>query len=232
MIQKRQSRRRLQEVARPLRFSPTAWAKLVYLRDAGPSEIGGFAIAPTDDPMLITDIRMVRQRCSVASVEFDDEAVADFFDEQIDAGLRPHQFARIWVHTHPGACPLPSWLDEATFTRVFQKPDWAIMFILARGGSTYARVRYNTGPCISSVLKVDVDYARPFPSSDSAAWHQEYLACVQILPPSPPQLQADGADGLQPAGQTQHDYDLSFCNFLTEPAHDSSGRKLSLRSAS
>ena len=24
------------------------------------------------------------------------------FDEQVDAGLKPEQFGRIWLHTHPG----------------------------------------------------------------------------------------------------------------------------------
>ena len=28
-----------------LRFSPTAWAKLLYLRDFGRTEVGGFGIA-------------------------------------------------------------------------------------------------------------------------------------------------------------------------------------------
>src|SRR5262245_50863551 len=32
-----------------LRFSPTAWAKLLFLRDLGDSEIGGFGITPSDD---------------------------------------------------------------------------------------------------------------------------------------------------------------------------------------
>lgn len=213
MIQKRQSRRRLQQEAKPLRFSPTAWAKLVYLRDAGPSEIGGFAITPTEDPMLIADIRLVKQRCSVASVEFDDEAVADFFDDQIDAGLRPNQFARIWVHTHPGECPLPSWLDEETFARVFQKPDWAIMFILARGGNTYARVRYNTGPCAESLLNVNVDYTRPFTGSDVSAWHQEYTTCVQMLRPAPLGFQAVDKR-LQPECPIERGNDLRILDYL------------------
>ena len=37
-------RKRNRTLPPPLRFSPTAWAKLVYLRDAGPTEIGGFGI--------------------------------------------------------------------------------------------------------------------------------------------------------------------------------------------
>ncbi|TWU40156.1 hypothetical protein Q31b_35010 [Novipirellula aureliae] len=38
--------RRRQRRARPrLRFTPYAWAKLLCLRDAGPSEVGGFGIS-------------------------------------------------------------------------------------------------------------------------------------------------------------------------------------------
>ena len=60
------------------------------------------------------------------SVAFEDEAVADFFDQQVDRGLRPAQFARIWVHTHPGGWPEPSLTDEETFQKVFGRTDWAV----------------------------------------------------------------------------------------------------------
>ena len=33
-----------------LRFSPTAWAKLLFLRDYGPTEVGGFGIAQPKIP--------------------------------------------------------------------------------------------------------------------------------------------------------------------------------------
>lgn len=164
-----------------LRFSPTAWAKLLYLREIGDSEIGGFGIVAEDDPAYVEDIRLPRQSCTAVSVIFDDTAVADFFDEQVDRGLRPDRFARIWVHTHPGDCPRPSWLDEQTFERVFKQPDWAIMFILAGNENTYARLRYNTGPGVAVVLPVRVDHSRPFPASDSAGWQREYAANVMIL---------------------------------------------------
>ena len=36
-----------------LRFSPTAWAKLLYFRDCGHTEIGGFGITPVDDPKMM-----------------------------------------------------------------------------------------------------------------------------------------------------------------------------------
>jgi hypothetical protein len=135
-----------QQASNPtLRFTPYAWAKLVYLRDVGETEIGGFGISAAGDPMLIEDIALVRQQCDWASVVFDDEAVADFFEEQVEAGRQPSEFARLWIHTHPGNCPLPSATDEATLERVFGGSDWAVMFILARDGSYYARLRFNAG---------------------------------------------------------------------------------------
>ena len=105
---------------------------------------------------------LVTQTCTWVHVEFADEAVANFFDDQVDAGRRPEEFGRIWVHTHPGNSPEPSGTDEATFARVFGSADWALMFILARGGQTYARLRYNCGPGADLKLPVEVDYGRPF----------------------------------------------------------------------
>ena len=118
---------------RSLRFSPYAMAKLLYLRDVGPTEVGGFGISNADDLLLVEDIQLVQQVCSVVSVEFDDDSVADFFDQQVDAGRQPEQFARIWIHTHPGASPAPSGTDEETFERCFGGVNWAVMHIIAQG---------------------------------------------------------------------------------------------------
>ena len=103
-----------------LRFTPYAWAKLVFLRDIGETEIGGFGIAEDpDDPLLITDIQTVEQDCTSVTVEFDDGSVADLFDRLVDEGLQPEQFARVWIHTHPDIGAEPSGVDEETFQRVF-----------------------------------------------------------------------------------------------------------------
>jgi hypothetical protein len=112
-------KQRYAQPAPPLRLTPYAWSKLLYLRDAGPTEIGGFGISAESNLLLIEDFRLVKQRCSVATVRFDDESIADFFDEQVDRGLAPERFGRIWVHTHPGSSPLPSVTDEETFARCF-----------------------------------------------------------------------------------------------------------------
>ena len=165
-----------------LRFTPTAWAKLLFLRDFGNTEVGGFGIAAEDDPLLIVDFQLVRQTCSVVTVKFHDEAVADFVDEQVDAGLAPESFFRTWIHTHPGDCAQPSGVDEATFGRVFGSCDWAVMFIIAEGGETFARLRFNVGPNAELLIPVEVDYSQPFAASDYAAWTAEYEANVNEEP--------------------------------------------------
>ncbi len=165
-----------------LRFSPTAWAKLLFLRDLGPTEIGAFGITAADDLLYLVDVVLVAQLTSALSVEFDDAAVADFFDAQVDAGRRPEQFARIWLHTHPGDCPRPSSTDEDTFDRVFGRVDWAVMFILAAGGQTHCRLRFNAGPGGTLGIAASVNWQRPFGPSDFDAWRLEYDSCVVPLP--------------------------------------------------
>ena len=125
-------------------------------------------------------MRLVRQYCTPVSVTFDDEAVADFFDRQVDQGRRPEQFARIWLHSHPGGSARPSGTDEETFQRCFGKADWSVMFILARGGQTYARLRFNVGPGGSMEIPVEVDFSRSCPAADQVAWKQEYLQAVEV----------------------------------------------------
>lgn len=161
-----------------LRFTPTAWAKLLFFRDYGDTEVGGFAVTSPEDLLLVTEFIPVKQEVSVASVSFDDEAVAEFFDAQVDLGRKPEQFARVWLHTHPGNCPSPSGTDEMTFARVFGNCQWAVMFILARQGKTYARLRFNIGPGGHIAVPVEVDFRAPFGPSHREAWEAEYKAAV------------------------------------------------------
>jgi len=91
-----------------LRFNPTAWAKLLYFRDKTDNEIGGFGITEADDLLYVTDFVTVKQQVTAVSVKFDDNSVADFFDSQVDLGRKPEQFARHWLHTHPGSLAEPS----------------------------------------------------------------------------------------------------------------------------
>jgi proteasome lid subunit RPN8/RPN11 len=162
-----------------LRFTPTAWAKLLYFRDSGETEIGGFGISAADDLLLIEDFTTIKQDVTMASVSFDDEAVADLFDMQVDVGRKPEQFARVWLHSHPGNSPTPSATDEETFRRVFGKCQWAVMFIIARDDTSYARLRFSVGPGGQAVIPVEIDYSQPFGPSDLEAWELEYKANIK-----------------------------------------------------
>src|SRR5439155_22544981 len=123
----RRARHRQRSNRPPLRLSPYAWAKLLYLRDLGETEVGGFGVSRPGDLLLVEDVHLVRQECSPMTVKFDDESVADYFDAQVDVGRTPEEFARVWIHTHPGDSPYPSSTDEETFARCFGAADWALM---------------------------------------------------------------------------------------------------------
>ncbi len=164
-----------------LRFTPYAWAKLQWFCHCGDTEIGGFGVTAPDDLLLIEDFVTVKQSVTCVSVEFDDEAVADFFDDQVDAGRKLEQFGRVWAHTHPGNSPHPSGIDEQTFTRVFGHCQWAVMFVLAKQGKTYARLRFNVGPKGETVVPVQIDFTQPFEASNHEAWQDEYDRNIQVL---------------------------------------------------
>ena len=166
-----------------LRFTPTAWAKLLFLRDAGPTEVGMFGISSPDDLLLVNDVALVRQHCTAVTTAFDDTSVADFLDVQIDLGRSPQECCRIWLHTHPGDCPHPSGTDEETFADAFGGPDWSVLFIIARGGQTYCRMQTNAGPGMRRRIGVEVDFDTYFDGSDHDAWAAEYADNVLIEDP-------------------------------------------------
>ena len=157
-----------------LRFSPTAWAKLIFMRDQTDNEVGAFGITRVDDLLFVEDIVIVKQTVSVVTVAFDDLAVADFFETQVDLGRKPEQFARLWLHTHPGLSASPSSTDEHTFRRVFGSCDWAVMCILAQDGETYARLHFKAGPGGDMHIPICVDYSSEFTGSDIKSWQAEY----------------------------------------------------------
>ena len=173
------NRKKNQQNPKPvLRFSPTAWAKLLFMRDVTDNEVGGFGITEADDLLFVTDFVLVKQKVTAVSVSFEDESVANFFEDQVEASRQPEQFARIWLHTHPGSSCEPSMTDEQTFTRVFGSCDWAIMCIVAQDGTTYARLRFSAGPGGEVKIPVCVDYGYEFDAADFEVWQQQYKANV------------------------------------------------------
>lgn len=145
------------------------------------NEVGGFGITDPDDLLFVKDIVLVKQTVSMVTVSFDDNGVADFFADHVEAGRKPEQFARIWVHTHPGNSPEPSMTDEETFKRVFGACDWSVMAIVAQNNSSYARLRFNVGPAGDIQIPVRVEYGCEFEAANPKQWKTEYKANVSEI---------------------------------------------------
>lgn len=176
-----------------LRFTPYAWAKMVYLRDKGDTEVSFFAITRSADLGLVIDLQMPKQIDSAAFTEFKEEELVDFFEDMVEQGFQPEEFARIWCHTHPGASASPSGQDEETFKKEFAAPNWAIMFILGKTDKPFENkfsitcrlkcknhpeLAHVIGSHVSKDIPVEVDYGADSYAVDSgarAAWDAEYL---------------------------------------------------------
>jgi len=157
-----------------LRLTPYAYAKLIWMRDKGDTEVAGYATTATNDPLLVTDFRLIKQECTEASFEFDPNDIAKDVENMLDKELAPWQTHNILIHTHPGNSADPSIVDENNFRNSFANPDWAIMFIIANDGSTYCRIKANVGPGVERQLGVSIDWKAHFCESNVQAWEDEY----------------------------------------------------------
>ncbi len=125
--------------------------------------------------MYLEDIAVLKQKATSVSTNMDDTALADFTDDMVDAGRKPEQFLRIWLHTHPGSSVDPSHTDEITFREAFGDCDWAIMGILGRTGNVYARIRFKAGPGLSLDLPVKTFWGSIAPEElDFDNWKRIY----------------------------------------------------------
>lgn len=143
-----------------LRIAPLVWLKMRLFLHADDVEVGGFGVSSASDLLYVEDFVPPKQFVTAVTVELDDDAVADHFDRCADAGIAPARAGRCWIHTHPSTSPLPSVTDEQTFERVFGACDWAAMIIVARGGASYVRLRFNVGPGGEVLLPLEVDWER------------------------------------------------------------------------
>jgi hypothetical protein len=69
------------------------------------------------------------------------------------------------------------------------------MFILARGGRSYARLEFHVGPGTAVHLPVEIDCRQAFAGSDHVAWRAEYDANV-LCPVVPVEEGLFGQDAL------------------------------------
>lgn len=158
-----------------LRFAPDAWAKIQHMTKNAKTEISGFGIVHPDDPLYVMEFQTIKQECTSAYTEMDDNAVADFFDQQVERGLQPASFARVWIHTHPGMSPNPSSKDEDTFKKQFGSCNHAFMCIFGKNGGSYCRLSVDT-PLGRAEFEIDtaVDFTSyEFLGSNTKEWIEE-----------------------------------------------------------
>jgi len=162
---------------RKLRFTPTAWAKLLTFMDMSDTEVSVFGVAEDpEDLLLVTDVALLKQEVTQVTVELDDDAVAEHIEQYAETGVQPVQCARIWIHTHPMFSTKPSHVDETTFKKAFGGCDWAIMLIVSQADKPYCRLRMQTplGP-ISQEIEVEVDLRTHFPGTKHDQWEEEFV---------------------------------------------------------
>ncbi len=165
-----------------LRFTAYAYAKLLWMRDRGDTEVAGYCVTGTSDPLLVTDFKLIKQKCTGVTFDLDTNDLAEYQDSMLDANLAVWQSARILAHTHPGFSPEPSGVDEENFRKAFSSSDWAIMLIISESGATYCRMKMNVGPGVEKQLKVQVDFSQDFPVSNHSEWNAEYKDNVTVEP--------------------------------------------------
>lgn len=183
-----------------LRFSQLAWQKLLWFRDRGNTEIAGWGITRIDDPLLVVDFRTILQRTTSSSYIFDDDGLCESIESWRAEGLKPDQFNRISIHTHPGNSATPSTVDWNTYSdpHIQGSLPWLVMMILAKGGETSAMLRVSAegGPTVCKSIPVNVlgsfmSIADEFPDLRfgdlKEEWEAEYLRNVhpiQTIKPS------------------------------------------------
>lgn len=159
---------------RRLWFTPYAWAKWQHLGARASTNLSAFGVSADGRPLLIEDVLLFQQTCTRRNVEFDQAALADYLHRQEARGLTFDRCGRVWLQTHPAPPAAPSELEERTFAQLFARVDWGVLAILARDGSSYARLRFNAGPGGELPLGVGLDCQGEFLAPDRHAWSEEF----------------------------------------------------------
>lgn len=156
-----------------LRFTPTAWAQYLTIRDSGDTEVGAYGVTSEKDPLLVIGLVLPKQTVSVTSVDVDGDDLLDLTEAMDKLGYSADRWSRVWCHTHPGNSATPSSVDEAYFKELDQ--EWSAMVILAENDETYCRFSWcpKSGAVASAVVDIEIDYECDFPGTSRKEWLKE-----------------------------------------------------------
>lgn len=215
----------------------TASEKLKFWIDRSSGEFGGFGITgDTEQRFLITDFVLVPQRTGAGHADLDNGAIADYYYDMVKKGLEPHQFGRIWFHTHLGSGDWvrPSGGDDDTFQQAFTDGDWAMMLVLNQAYCNYAEIYTAKGN--SHYFQIVFKFWEKPLTVQKKKWADEYDSCVKkvariFTPPvyTPPVTQPPKGAGLlsriKSGTEKLHEY-LSNAGPADEGLSDSEARYL------
>lgn len=174
-----------------LSFSPRAWAKLLYMRTKGKTEVGGFGICPYDEhPLYVDNFVLVGQDSGPVSVDHDSKDIIQHA-KRFGKELATHQYMGVWMHTHPGFSANPSGIDIAQCEAFKRDMKYFVMFILgnANSGQDDVTCRLFIKTDLGYIEK-DIpcrvaweDYLTSLDMDDTYdAWDQEYETLVRKKP--------------------------------------------------
>lgn len=151
------------------------------------TEVSGMALTDKNNPLKITDLKLIKQTCSSATTRFDDDAYAEYLEDMAaERGGDGTYHDRIWWHTHPVMSANPSGVDESTFADALGKKPWAVMLILSKTNDRYARLRNRSVgliPFHDVILPIEEDWSDwkddVLQVSELAfQWKEEHDRCV------------------------------------------------------
>lgn len=143
-----------------------------------------FGIASTDDPLLIDDLWVPKQKVGPASAELDEDDMALRISEMAQSSPMS-RFMRVWLHTHPGSSAAPSGTDRESQHKIFGQCEWSVMGILAKEGAFHCELSW-WGPDHRTPMRVQiphqVDWSARFDGADPDQWSAEYVENVTTTP--------------------------------------------------
>ena len=141
-------------------------------------EVSCFGIATNPkEPLRITELYLPEQEVTGSSTDPTEDGIAKLFEEMEDLKLKPVQFFRVWIHTHPFKSS-PSKIDFSTCQEVLGKFDWFIMLIKGSDGFTCYLYVMGAMPVRLSI-EVVIDYSNPgLPSKILKNWTKTFTTGV------------------------------------------------------
>lgn len=200
-----------------LTLTPFAWFQWHYFRDLVDTEIGGFALTETEDPLLVTRLCLVAQQCDYVTCELLGDEKGGTLDHLDHWTSAPHnlvagQCTRIWWHTHPKMSANPSGTDEATFRELFSSAPWGIMMILSKTDDVYARLSVSTPTPHQLKLDVSVNWLIPpmVEPQEAINWQAQVKELVRPMPKPIPKAPANHPSKKNKGGKQTEQTDNDF----------------------